>query len=52
MSYFEALGWSAHWGGVFAPFAPALIPGRVRVAYRDQFLFTAEGEQEDLAGRK
>ncbi len=53
MSCFEALGWSAHWDGVFAPFSPELIPGRVRVAYRDQFLvFTADGEQEAVASGK
>ncbi len=53
MSYLKALGWSAHWDGVFAPFSAEVIPGRVRVAYRDQFLvFTADGEQEAVASGK
>ena len=53
MSCLETLGWNAHWDGVFAPFSPELIPGRVRVAYRDRFLvFTAEGEQEAVPSGK
>ncbi len=45
MTLLHEMGWSAHWDGVFAPFASTHLPGRVRVAHRDLFLvFTAEGE--------
>ncbi len=47
------MGWSAHWDGVFAPFASAMIPGRVRLASRDHFLvFTTDGEVEASAAGK
>jgi ribosome biogenesis GTPase len=53
MNRFDALGWSAHWDGVFAPFAAAMIPGRVRIASRDHFVvFTADGEMEASAAGK
>lgn len=49
----EDLGWNAHWDGRFAPFANDLVPGRVRVAYHDQFaVFTAEGERVAVASGK
>jgi len=42
---FENLGWNAYWDGVFAPFADALLPGRVRIAHRESFeVWTAAGE--------
>lgn len=53
MSCLETLGWNAHWNGLFAPFASTMIPGRVRVAHRDQFLvFTADGEQDAVPSGK
>ncbi len=53
MFLLQEMGWNAHWDGVFAPFASAFIPGRVRVAHRDLFLvFTAEGEHLVPAGGK
>lgn len=49
----ENLGWSAHWDGLFRPFAETSIPGRVRVSHRDSFLvWTAEGEREAVASGK
>lgn len=42
----ENLGWNAHWREAFAPFADTLIPGRVRIAYRDSFeVWTEHGER-------
>lgn len=53
MISFEMLGWNAHWHGLFEPYASTMIPGRVRVAYRDQFLiFTAEGEIDAVPSGK
>jgi ribosome biogenesis GTPase len=50
---FDTLGWSAHWDGVFAQFAAAMVPGRVRLASRDHFLvLTADGEVEASAAGK
>ena len=49
----ESLGWSARWEAEFAPFAGTLIPGRVRVAYRDSFLvWAADGEHSAVPSGK
>ena len=53
MNGLETMGWNAHWDGLFAPFASAMIPGRVRLSSRDHFIVrTADGDLNASASGK